>query len=78
MPRMFDSDEVHQGTTQGVSFTEIVECPECDTEFDGFFHDPSLSVEDMDEAPTGQHVCPNCGHGFETTFTGWSFFSEAG
>ncbi len=59
-------------------FVENVDCPACGQTFEGFFGDASPTVEDMVDAPVGQHTCPACGTGFVTVFTGWQFFSEPG
>jgi hypothetical protein len=37
-----------------------------------------MSVEDIAEAPTGEHTCPACGHTWISEVTGWTFYSEAG
>jgi protein-disulfide isomerase len=76
MPRQFDSD----GRTVSLVFTENVECPACSQIFDGLFfdHTQSLSVQDMVEAPTGDHECPFCEYAFTTTLSGWMFYGEAG
>lgn len=79
MPRAFDSDEVAQSDgPMMLHFTEYVDCPSCQYEFEGEFHDDSLSVEDMTDPPYGEHTCPQCKHRFASEATGWSFFSEAG
>ncbi len=77
MARAFDSDDVarHGGP---LIFTENVDCPQCDTLFVAEFHDHSMSVEDIAEAPTGEHTCPACGHTWISEVTGWTFYSEAG
>lgn len=76
MPRAFDSDD-----DPGVlAFTENVDCPVCGEVFEGLFEDRerSLSVQDMVEAPWGDHECPECGTEFMSKMTGWMFYSEAG
>lgn len=80
MPRAFDSDEVAHSDRPVLRFVEIVDCPVCETEFEGQFHDPSgsMTVEDMTDPPIGEHLCPACGHRWDSEMTGWSFFSEAG
>lgn len=62
------------------SFTPaIVECPECGTEFEGYWSDDdSLTDEDVTEAPVAQQTCPACGHHFDVEWPGWMFRSEAG
>lgn len=77
MPRAFDSDDIarHGGP---LHFTENVDCPACSITFEGDFYDDSLTVEDIVDAPTGNHTCPACGLRFTTALTGWTFFTEAG
>lgn len=76
MPRFFDSDT----SPSRLSFTENVECPDCEETFEGLFLDytESLTFEDMTEPPVGTHECPSCGHQFTSELTGWMFYSEAG
>lgn len=76
MPRFFDSDDPHAR----LEFTENVECPSCGELFEGLFYDytESLSVQDMTEAPRGEHQCPACGFFFISEFSGWTFYTEAG
>jgi uncharacterized protein (UPF0212 family) len=76
MPRHFDSDD----RTPQLIFDENVECPACREIFEGqyFDHTQSLSVEDMVEAPKGDHECPYCEHKFSSVMSGWMFYSEAG
>ncbi len=74
MPRDFDSGL----PSQRWLFTERVDCPACDTMFEGQFHDDSDTVQDIAEAPQGCHACPVCGYQWVSTLTGWTFFSEAG
>lgn len=76
MPRSFDSDS----DPELLDFTENVECPHCSEISEGRFldHTRSLSVQDMVEAPLGEHECPECGHQWSSAMTGWMFYSEAG
>ena len=76
MPRGFDSDS---RAPQWV-FHENVECPACREIFDSSFFDytQSLSVQDMVEAPVGEHECPFCEHVFRSAMSGWMFYGEAG
>lgn len=76
MPRAFDSDDRHAA----LAFVENVDCPVCDTVFEGHFVDEShsISYEDMTDPPKGVHECPHCQRVFTTEMTGWSFFSEPG
>lgn len=76
MPRTFDSDQ----SPENLIFVENVECLFCGEVFEGNFFDytKSLSVQDMTEAPLGDHECPSCGRHFTTTMSGWMFYSEAG
>lgn len=80
MPRAFDSDEVARWPDVVLRFSENVDCPVCETVFEGQFYDltTSMTVEDMTDPPVGQHHCPACGHRWGSELTGWSFFSEAG
>jgi hypothetical protein len=76
IPRSFDSD-----SNPGIlSFTENVDCPSCGERFEAEFvdHSQSLSVQDMTEPPRGDHQCPVCDHEFDSSMTGWMFYSEAG
>lgn len=77
-PRAFDSDDVARGLQVGLRFTENVDCPQCDTVFEGEFHDDSMTVHDITDPPTGEHTCPACQHRFPTEMTGWTYFGEAG
>ncbi len=77
MPRGFDSDDVAHDRQQLV-FTETVDCEACGEAFTGLFHDDSDTVDDIVEAPVGEHRCPGCGHRFASALTGWTFFNEAG
>ncbi len=77
MVRAFDSDEVSR-SGQPLRFTELVDCPTCETTIEGVFVDASISVEDIVDAPTGRHHCPRCGHEWVSAMTGWLFFGEAG
>lgn len=77
MPRAFDSDAARHLPT-ALRFTENVDCPICDTTFEGVFHDDSDTVEDMTDAPVGSHTCPSCHHEWISGMSGWTFFSEAG
>jgi uncharacterized protein (UPF0212 family) len=76
MARSFDSDD-HPLV---LHFTENLDCPRCGETFEAFFVDRSgsLSVQDLVEAPVGEHVCPWCEHMFTSEFSGWMFYSEAG
>lgn len=76
MPRSFDSDD----RWPVLSFTENVTCPICGEIFEGLFFDRtmSLSVQDMIEAPQGDHECPWCESTFSTDMSGWMFYGEAG
>jgi uncharacterized protein (UPF0212 family) len=76
LPRAFDSD----ADPQVLRFTENVECPGCGEVFEGEFcdHTASLTVQDMVDAPTGEHECPVCGLCFASAMTGWLFYGEAG
>lgn len=76
MPRQFDSDD----PSAELMFSENVSCPECEEIFEGLFYDRSrsLSVQDMVEAPVGDHQCPWCEHEFSSAMTGWMFYGEAG
>ena len=79
MPRAFDSDEV--GRRDGVSclsFVENVDCVSCGLAFDSEFHAQALSVEDIDEAPVGTHICPACQFEWSSQMSGWLFYTEAG
>jgi predicted RNA-binding Zn-ribbon protein involved in translation (DUF1610 family) len=78
MPRNFDSDQVARGEPSRLRFTEFVDCPQCGQLSEGEFFDDSMSVEDIVDPPTGNHVCPGCGHRWSSELTGWTFFSEAG
>jgi predicted RNA-binding Zn-ribbon protein involved in translation (DUF1610 family) len=78
-PRAFDSDEVARDEHPGLlRFTENVDCPQCGQVFEGQFHDPSLTVQDITDPPAGRHECPNCGHRFTSELTGWTMYNEAG
>lgn len=57
--------------------TYLIECPECDVEFEGTWHDNSMDSEQRDEAPVQEQTCPN-GHIFEAEYPGWSYMGEAG
>lgn len=76
VPRQFDSDDPRAVLT----FTENVECPSCGEIFEGLFQDRSrsLSVQDMVDAPEGDHQCPWCEFEFSSAMTGWMFYGEAG
>lgn len=76
MPRSFDSDS----EPTALRFTENVTCPVCGERFEGEFVDytQSLSVQDMADAPWGDHQCPECGQEFGCSLSGWMFYSEAG
>lgn len=76
MPRAFDSDDL----PQRLSFIENVTCSDCGEIFEGLFVDysQSHSVEDLVDAPEGEHVCPECGAAWVSAMTGWMFFTEAG
>jgi hypothetical protein len=72
-----DSDDVAQGTG-GLVLRGRVDC-DCGEIFEGVWRDPSLSLEDMAEAPVADQECPSCGkiHKDEQ-WPGWAFRSEAG
>lgn len=76
MPRAFDSDSA----PEILRFTENVDCPRCGEIFEGEFldHTRSLSVQDMQEPPFGDHECPECGFAWQAQMTGWMFYGEAG
>lgn len=57
--------------------TALVECPRCDTTFEGSWHDESMDPESRDEAPVAEQECPN-GHKFPAQYPGWSYTGEAG
>jgi uncharacterized protein (UPF0212 family) len=78
MPRAFDSDAVARDEESHLRFSELVDCPQCATTFEGVFTDTSISVEDIVDPPRGRHTCPACGVRWESEMTGWTFFSEAG
>lgn len=57
--------------------TATVECPECDTVFEGYWADDSMDAEQRDEAPVAAQEC-QCGHRFEAEYPGWSELGGAG
>lgn len=73
VPRAFDSADRGR-----VSFVEAVDCPDCGLTFEGTFETTDAEVEDVVEAPEGQHTCPGCGYRFVTELTGWCMHQEAG
>ena len=75
MPRGFDSGEPAGGL---LLFFENVECPACETVFEGEFYDDSMSVQDITEPPVGSHKCPECDTEWISQATGWTLHSEAG
>jgi len=64
-----------------VFLTATVACPDCphdDCLFDGAWSDPASDVEDMQEPPVADQVCPR-GHVIEAVpYPGWSYYTEAG
>jgi uncharacterized protein (UPF0212 family) len=76
MPRAFDSDSA----PEILRFFENVDCPGCGEIFEGEFldHTQSLSVQDMQDPPVGEHDCPECGFTWQAELTGWMFYGEAG
>lgn len=64
--------------SRGMSvLTATVECPICETEFQGYWADASMDDEQRDEAPVASQECPH-GHKFDAEYPGWSYQSEAG
>jgi RNA polymerase subunit RPABC4/transcription elongation factor Spt4 len=61
-----------------IRLTEIVDCPECLTPFEGEWVDDSVTLEDMDSAPTAAQTCPFCGEIFTAEYSGWTMYNEAG
>lgn len=74
MPRSFDSGD----DEPALVFTELVDCPACGLTFDADFFDPSDAVEDIVDPPTGDQLCPGCGHRWVAVLSGWNFYTEAG
>lgn len=56
----------------------LVECPSCDTPFEGHWSDDSMDLEQMDSPPVEDQMCPECGKVFEEAYPGWATFGEAG
>lgn len=61
-----------------LQFTALVTCPECDTDFEGFWRDDSITEEDMTETPVAAQRCPECGYTEDLEWPGWMHRSEAG
>lgn len=60
-----------------MTLTALLDCPECDTPFEGTWHDDSMDAEQRDEAPVQDQQCPK-GHVFKAEYPGWSYTTEAG
>ena len=73
MPRASDSDR-----TDSVSFIENVECPACGTVAECLFGTDATTVEELTDPPVAVHTCPVCGICSDITFSGWTFYTEAG
>lgn len=58
--------------------TAILTCPRCGTDFDAWWADEVMDVQDMAEAPVAEQTCPACGHAETVEYPGWSFRAEAG
>lgn len=54
-----------------------VDCPACKTTFAGLWTDPSISIQDMVDAPVAEQRCPYCGHTEEVEYPGWMNWGNA-
>lgn len=55
-----------------------IECLECGVTYAGGWEDDSDTIEDIDEAPVKEQVCPACGHVQQELYPGWINRTEAG
>jgi len=81
MPKNTDSD-LNRSEGNNIIFTSNDECPECDTlvevEFDtGAKDEDGLTDVEADELTT-EVTCSGCGHTWESTYSGWSNYGDAG
>lgn len=66
-------------TDEGLQLRARVDCPKCLITFEVTWHDDSMSLEDMAEAPVADVTCPGCKHVMvDEPWPGWTFRSEAG
>lgn len=77
MANRTDSDEQAHGDNP-LFLTSLLDCEECGEPYQGFWSDPSPTIEDMTEIPVAEQVCPACGHCKVEEWPGWMFRSEAG
>lgn len=78
-----DTDPDKRDEVDRLTLTQIVECPDCETEFEVFFLAPE-GVEDMEdiEEPDKLKVeaqpCPACGFEADYKYEGWTVHGDAG
>lgn len=49
----------------------------CGLEYEGSWHDDSITVQDLREAPESVQECPHCGHKQMAVYPGWSTYGDA-
>lgn len=80
MPRLTDTD-LNRSADQFIVMTQIVECPECDTTFDGTFPTEARDEDGLTDLEAGEfgagQTCPNCSHEWFEVFTGWTNYGDA-
>jgi hypothetical protein len=79
VPRNYDSDEQAK-TGAKLTFSANIDCPECDTVFEGLWVDDAIDVEQLVDPPVNYQSCPNtkCGHRWEEEYPGFFNYSDAG
>jgi hypothetical protein len=63
--------------TETVKVSQIINCEECDIEFEAIFDTGAFDIEMVDEEISADVECPN-GHRFHAEYTGWTHHTDAG
>lgn len=67
------------GEKARVTFSQTVDCPECEEPIDALFVAPEgvWEAQDLEESPTAEITCPACSHTFTEEYSGWTNFDDA-
>lgn len=82
MPRMTDTD-LNREKDEFISFTQMVDCPECDTTQDVTFptkardEDGLADIEDGDLEVDVTCPKPSCNHKWRAIYEGWQNYGSA-
>jgi hypothetical protein len=78
-----DTPRDERDDIEPLTLTQIVECPECELEFELRFTAPPgvediEDIEEPDALKVEAHPCPGCGFEADHQYSGWTVHGDAG